>query len=131
MSKTAHRRGAVTVEMAVTAPILFLLLFAALEFASMNNMRHSVDNAAYEAARRGIVPGATTAAVVNEANTIMGYVGARNATVTVVPNAFDDNTPELTVTVSVPIAGNGWVTPFFYDPADTIVGQCRLRREDY
>ena len=77
------------------------------------------------------MPGATAAAVVNEANTIMGYVGARNATVTVVPNAFDDNTPELTVTVSVPIAGNGWVTPFFYDAADTITGQCRLRREDY
>lgn len=131
MCKSAKRRGALTVEMAIAIPILFLFLFASLEFCGMNNMRHSVDNAAYEAARRGIVPGATTADVVNEATTIMSYMGAQNVTVNVAPNPFDDDTPELTVTVSVPIASNGWVAPFFFRGGDDLVGQCRLLREEY
>ena len=129
--RRSKRRAAVTVEMAITAPILFLMLFAALEFCGMNNMRHSVDNAAYEAARRGIVPGATMADVVGEANTIMGYLGARDVTVTVSPDPFDDNTRELVVTVSIPIAQNGWVAPIFFRGTDRLVGECRMNREDY
>lgn len=131
LANSRRRKGAVTVEMAVTVPILFLFVFAALEFCGMNNMRHTVDNAAYEAARRGIVPGARTPDVVTEATNIMSFVGARNVNVTVDPAAFDDSTPELTVTVTVPAAGNGWLTPMFFRNTDMLVGQCRMAREEY
>lgn len=129
--KKLRRKGAVTVEMAITVPILFLFVFAALEFCGMNNMRHTVDNAAYEAARRGIVPGARTPDVIAEATTIMSYVGARNVNVDVVPATITDDTNELTVTVTVPVAGNGWLSPIFFRDSDTLVGQCRMAREEY
>lgn len=126
-----RRQGALAVEMALTVPILFMFVFAALEFAGMNVIRHTVDNAAYEAARRGIVPGATAADVVNEATQIMGFVGARNVTVDVVPATITQDTEEITVTVNVPVADNGWMTPIIFDPSDVMVGRCRMLREEY
>ena len=57
---TARKRtGATTVEFAITVPILFSLLFTAFEFSRMNVIRQTAVNAAYEGARRGIVPGAS------------------------------------------------------------------------
>ena len=131
MRESTRRRGSLTVEMAVTLPVLFLFVFAALEFAGMNVIRHTVDNAAYEAARRGIVPGATVADVVNEATVIMGFVGAENVTVNVVPATITQDTDELTVTVNVPVAGNGWMSPMIFGDTDVMVGECRMFREDY
>ena len=55
------RTAAVVVEFAICAPILFLFFFASLEFSRVNMIRQSVENAVYEGARRGIVPGATAA----------------------------------------------------------------------
>lgn len=117
--------------MAITAPILFLILFASLEFAGVNIQRHTADNAAYEAARRGIVPGATAADVQAEATRIMSFVGARDITVDVVPAVINDTTPELTVRLEVPIARNGWLTPIFFNATDAIVRECTMTREEF
>ena len=57
------RPGAVLVEMAITSSLAFLFFFAALEFCRVAMIRHTVENALYEGARTGIVPGATTAEV--------------------------------------------------------------------
>jgi len=107
------RRGATAVEFALVAPIFFLLLLASFEFARLNVIRHSADNAAYEAARLGMVPGATPAEVINEANRLMNIAGARGTTVTVVPPGLGPNIAQLTVTIDVPMAQNGWITPRF------------------
>ena len=45
------RRGATTVEFAIVAPVFFLFLLASIEFSRLNIIRHTADNAAYEAAR--------------------------------------------------------------------------------
>lgn len=124
------RKGAVTVEMAIAVPILFLMVFAALEFCGMNVMRHSVDNAAYEAARRGIVPGATVADVEATADLIMTAAGATNIQVDVVPAVITEDIEELTVTVTLPVAGNGWITPIFFNSNDVLVGRCHMLREE-
>lgn len=125
-----QRQGAVTVEMAIAVPILFLMVFAALEFCGMNVMRHSVDNAAYEGARRGIVPGATVADVETQANLIMAAAGATNIVVDVVPPVITNDIEELTVTITVPVADNGWITPIFFDRNDVLVGSCHMLREE-
>ena len=54
----AGRRGATTVEFAMTAPVLFLFLFAAMEFSRYNMVSQTATNAAFEGARQCIVPGA-------------------------------------------------------------------------
>lgn len=112
-SSSKSRRGATTVEFAIVAPIFFLLLLSSFEFSRLNVIRHTADNAAYEAARIGMVPGATAAEAVNEANRLLNIVGANGARVTVNPAVLTPDTRQITVTVDVPMDQNGWVTPKF------------------
>jgi Flp pilus assembly protein TadG len=112
-SPKRDRRGATAVEFALTAPIFFLFLLAAFEFGWMNVIRHTADNAAYEAARAAMVPGATAAEAKTKANSILGVVGARGAIVTVTPATLDIQTKEITVAVDVPMSKNGLILPRF------------------
>src|SRR5437667_11175205 len=84
------RRGATAVEFAIVAPIFFLFLMAAFEFGWLNVLRHTADNAAYEAARAAMVPGATAADAIAKANSILNIVRARNVSVTVTPSVITD-----------------------------------------
>src|SRR3990167_3964557 len=93
--KSRSRRGAVTVEFALTAPLAFFLFFSALEFGRMNMVRHSMENAAYEGVRRGLVPNTTDAEVQAAAQSVLEAVAVKNPTVHV-DNAAD----EITVTIS-------------------------------
>ncbi len=108
-----NRTGATAVEFALVAPIFFLLLLASFEFSRLNVIRHTADNAAYEAARIAMVPGATANEAVAEANRIMNIARARGITVTVNPAILGPNTNQITVTVDVPLDQNGWITPKF------------------
>lgn len=111
--RKATRRGATVVEFAITAPLFLLFLMAAFEFGWLNVMRHTADNAAYEAARHVIVPGAKASEGVARAQSILNAVGARNATVTVSPSTITSDTKEVTVTVEIPVDDNALVTPKF------------------
>ncbi|TWT86837.1 TadE-like protein [Pseudobythopirellula maris] len=110
---TPARRGATTVEFALVAPLFFLVLFSMFEFTWMNVMRHTADNAAYEAARRVIVPGANVAEAEAEANRLLRIVGARDARVTVAPRTITRATERVTVTVEIPMSSNALVAPKF------------------
>jgi Flp pilus assembly protein TadG len=109
----ACRRGAAAVEFALTAPIFFAFLLAAFEFGWLNVIRHTADNAAYEAARTAMVPGATAAEAQSAANAILSIVGARGATVTITPSTLTPETEEVTVQVDVPLNSNGLIAPRF------------------
>lgn len=103
------RRGATAVEFAVAAPVMFFVLMSVFEFGWQILIRHTADNAAYEAARVAIVPGATAQDAVNEANRIMGIVGARSFEVDVTPDTLNENTQEVTVQIGMSYADNGLV----------------------
>lgn len=125
-----NRTAAVVVEFAICAPILFLFFFASLEFSRVNMIRQSVENAVYEGARRGIVPGATATNCRDSAQAVLNSISAGGATVTVTPAAITNDTPEVTVAVSVPVNSNSWVMPFFFD-GRVISSQMTLRRERF
>ena len=109
------RGGAVTVEVALTAPILFLFIFAGIEFARVNMISDTCENAAFEGARRGIVPGATSTDCQQEAQAILDIVGIADSTITVTPTTITDETPEVTVDVTIPLnATNGYVVPKYF-----------------
>lgn len=112
-NRRTSRRGVTAVEFAMVAPIVFMILFASMEFMRANNLLHSADNAAYEAARRGIVPGATVASVTTAANDVLSAVGTCNAEITVTPTVITDETNEVTVNIAIPMNSNGLVSPFF------------------
>lgn len=107
------RAGAAIVEFAITAPIFFLFILAAFEFGWMNVMRHTADNAAYEAARATMVPGGSAADATAKANRILNIVGAKGATITITPNPVTKDTKEVTVSVDLPMNRNGLIMPKF------------------
>jgi Flp pilus assembly protein TadG len=107
--EAGSRRGATIAEFALTVPIFFLFLMAAFEFGWLNVIRHTADNAAYEAARPARVPGGTAAEARTKANKILSAVGARNAVVTVSPSVLNSSTKEVTVTIDVPVNDNALV----------------------
>ncbi len=106
-----RRRGVAAVEFALVAPVFFILMIAAFEFGRLNVVRHTADNAAYEAARHAMVPGATADEAIAKANGILAVVGARGATVSVSPATLGPEVDQITVTVDVPMSQNGWITP--------------------
>ena len=102
------RRGAVTVEFALVVPVLFLFIFGIIEFARLNTLRNSIENAAYEGARRAIIPGGTADKATAEALLVMKSVSVHNAKVHVSPAVIDSTTTDVTVTVDVPLNGAAW-----------------------
>lgn len=122
------RRGAATVEFAVTAGVLFFFVFAALEFSRIYMIQNTASIAAYEGARRGLVPGSTHQRIEAAARKWLNDVALSDATVTISPSVITDTTPEVTVEVGVPLASNAWITPMFR--SDMIISsQCSLKRE--
>jgi len=122
------RRAAVTVEFAIVATLFFLLVLSAIEFGRLNVIRHTADNAAYEAARHAMVPGATAAEAMAKANSLLSIVGTRGARVIINPPALGPNVRQITVTINVPMNQNGWVTPYFTS-ATTIRSSSTMKTE--
>jgi Flp pilus assembly protein TadG len=110
---SGSRRGAVVVEFAIAAPIFLLFLMVAFEFGWLNVMRHTADNAAYEAVRTAIVPGATSAEALAKANSLLKVVGARNAKVSITPSTITNATTAVTVVIDLPMTSNGLIVPRF------------------
>ncbi len=90
-------------EMAITSGLAFLFFFAALEFCRVSMVRHSVENALYEGARHGIIPGATSREVQSTAQTVLSRIGVNYATIDVSPATILNSTPEVSVRIRLPL----------------------------
>ena len=123
-----RRYGSTTVEFALCAPVLFLFTFASLEFSRVNMIRQTVENALYEGCRRGIVPGATSSEVEAAAQQVLNAILARSAQITVTPAVITEDTPDITVAITVPIDANSWVAPLFFNGMN-VSHSMTLRRE--
>jgi Flp pilus assembly protein TadG len=106
-----ERRGVTVVEFALTFPLLIALVIGLIEFARLSTLRHAADNAAYEAARHVIVPGASVAEAKAQGFDLLGRAGVRNATIDVNPAVITEDTKQVTVQVQVPLTGNSWLPP--------------------
>lgn len=116
-----HRSGVTTVEFALTAPILFLLLFAGIEFSRANMLLHTAAIAATEGARRGIISGASAEDCRAAAAAELSAVGISNASIAIKPKVISDETEMISVGVAIPIdATNGYVTPKWFIGSDVI-----------
>lgn len=108
------RRGAATVEFALTASIFFLILFASLEFARYNMILQTASNAAFDAARACIVPQAEAADGQAAGEAILSAAGIAGGTVTINPATIDYTTTDITATVTVPVTRNLWTSAVFF-----------------
>ena len=96
----------------------------------MNMVRHTVDIAAYEGARRGIVPGATAADVERRVLDVLSQVSVGDAQVTISPATIDRLTPQVTVTVEAPMDRNGFVSARLLTSM-LVASQSTLAREGF
>lgn len=113
--RAPDRAGATTVEFAVVIPILILFTFSALEFSRANMLRNSIENAAFEGARRGIVPGANAANAKQAAQDLIDILRIKDSTIVITPSIINQNTEEVTVTVTAPMSvANNYITPQFF-----------------
>ncbi|SMP48059.1 TadE-like protein [Neorhodopirellula lusitana] len=103
------------VEFAAVLPVLLLFTFAGIEFSRVNMIRNTAVNAAYEGARKGIVPGATASECKRAAMHLLDMIDVSGATAIVNPNTIQPDTEQVTVTVTVPITkSNAFIAPEFF-----------------
>ena len=116
--KNSNRNTAsVCVEFAFVAPIFFLIVIGSIEFARVHMIQAAVENACFEGARRGIIPGSTNALCVQRTEEFLESAGVQDYTIEVQPLVIDAVTPEIVVTTTVKLnAKNGFgISGFFKD----------------
>ncbi len=111
--KTKPRCGVATVELAMTLPLLFLLLYAALELGHANMVFNATEAACYEGARVGIVPGAKASECAAAAQRILNISRIRGASVTVTPSNLGTRSASVQVRVQVPYVNTSIIAPTF------------------
>jgi len=104
--RKTNRRGAATVEFALTVPLLFLFFFAGLEFSRAMVVRNNIQSSAMTGARTGILPGATAAECELAAQQMLDAALIKDATITVEPATIEPSTQNISVTISVPLSSN-------------------------
>ena len=75
-------------------------------------IQQTAGNAAFEAARQCILPGATAADGQTVGQRVLSAASV-TGTVTISPATITTTTTSVTVTVTVPVASNLWVPPVF------------------
>lgn len=126
--RPSNRIGATVVEFALTVPIVLAFTFAAIEFSRVVMIRHSVDNAVYESARIGIIPGGSADEVREVVDRMLGVINVDDYLVEIVPTTLDTDTPEITVRVSVPLDNNTYLPAQFF-AGKSVRRELTLRRE--
>jgi Flp pilus assembly protein TadG len=127
-------RGAATIELAVVAPLLFLLIFGVVEFGRVVMVRQSLTNAARVGSRRAAL--ATTgsaddaeAAVYNYLQNVIPDAG-ETVTVDVSPEELAGITPGTPITVQVAVSASEirWLPGGFLNSGQ-LSSQATQRRE--
>ncbi len=123
-----RRQGSLTVEVAICLPILLMILFACYEMAHANMLLHATESSAYEGARVGIIPGATSEKIETAVGGVLRSVGINHFKIKVQPDKIKADTESVKVEVTVPFRANTSIPSFFVkDPK--FLGQCELSRE--
>lgn len=112
------RRGTQVVEVAFVLPIFFFFTMTGIEFARLLYVRHSVEQAAYEACRVAVTPGATQQLVQQKGGELLRAVGVRDFAINLAPfppsAVINEDTRTVTVRVEVPFASNSFLPPTFF-----------------
>lgn len=126
--RKTRRSAATTVEFAVIAPLLFMVLLGSLEFARVNQVMNATSFSAYQGCRQAIVPGAKASDATTEVNRVLSANLISSGTVTVNPSTITNSTDTVTVTVAINLDSVCWIIPRF-TTGKTITRTCTLTRE--
>ena len=127
-SSRQNRRGVALVEFAMCVSVLFLFMFAMIEFSRVLQIQHVIRQAAFEGARAAATLDATTATVQAQVNKVLSAGSLVNATTTITPNPLTYSSTTATVNISVDPAGNSWMINYV-TPGHPITATITLDRE--
>ncbi len=102
------RRGTATVELAVSLPVIVLLVFGGIEAANFIQLKQDLTICAYEAAKKATRDNASMQEAIDRFNEIATAKGISGATITFTPD-FNSSTAsgtEITVQVTAPAESN-------------------------
>jgi Flp pilus assembly protein TadG len=131
-----RRRGATAVEMAVVAPVFFLLVFGLVEFGRMVMVKQALAEAARAGCRKAVlattIERADAESVVREnMQPFMAEAADADACrVTISPAEFSevDRGTEITTTVEVDCSDVSWIS-LRYMEHEVLRGQATMKRE--
>lgn len=126
----AWRSGAAVTELAITLPVLVLMLMATIECCCMIFVTQTLHIAAYEGTRVALVPKITPAQVDFAIRQILNDRRVQNATITIEPSNFSAAPIQsfIRVRVTAPANSNTLVSPLFFSN-QTLRGECSMMKE--
>ena len=130
VSKTS-RRGAVTVELAIVSPLIFLFFFAAIEFGRLQMTLHGLEGAAREGCRVAVSWDASQEDVEQAVATQLAGFGVSGYTLTTDPGSITSATQwePVNVRIEVPYEQVSWLPPPRFLQGITLRGSCTLPKE--
>jgi hypothetical protein len=102
-SRAADREGAAAVEFAITFPIILAIFLGTIELANLNYLRNLTNDAAFQVARKMIVPGADAKTATAETEQLLRELRVQGAEFNI-----QEDQNRVYVQVSVPIEENAW-----------------------
>ena len=124
------RSGTAVTELAITLPILVLMLMATIECCCMIFVTQTLHIAAYEGTRVALVPKITRAQVEFAVNQSLNDRRVKYATITIEPTNFAAApiTSFIRVRVTAPANTNTLVSPLFFTN-QVLRGECSMMKE--
>jgi Flp pilus assembly protein TadG len=135
MMQTVKRNGAITAELAIVSPVLFLVIFGIIEIGRGIMVIHLLNNAAEVGCRTGIIEGESTANIKTAVSGVLSSANVSGQTTTVEVNGVyvDASTAvsgdQISVTVTIPASSISWIPVPKYLSSKTLQGQYTMRRE--
>lgn len=134
--KSSRRRGVATVEMAMVAPFMFVLLFGSIEFSRMMMVRQAITNAARDGCRHACLATTRNASDADQvvrdhlASVVTGATNTSTVRVVFTPSftASPATGTQITGHVEVDCADISWLPPMFFAGA-RISGRASMVRE--
>ena len=129
--RSSVRRGAAVVELAFTAPILFLLCFGMIDVGRAVMVQNLITNAARDGARTAVLDGATAGAIETQVEAYLASSTISEAVVTVSPNPLTTANlgDPVSVTVEVPFDSVSWLPSSMYFQGSNLQATVVMRRE--
>ena len=135
--RVARRAGATILELALTLAVLLSLTFGTIEFGYFFFMKNTVQGAAREGARAGILPGGSNDDVTNAVNLVLTSAGLQPANFSVVikvngvvANASTATTGQHVEVTVTALWGTVGLRPLgAISAGKTVLGAASMRRE--
>ena len=127
--KRTRRTGATAVEFALTFPIVLTFFFGMLVITQAFTLRDTVQHAAYEGVRKGLLLNSTAQDCKDAVNEFASAMRVRGVSTEVTPSVLSNTTKKITVKVDVPMNKNSWVVVPFMPKNWMLSAEVTLTRE--